>query len=76
MMAIDPSRIDPGMFSLILGIASMSWGLELTTLTAGLDEPKLQHIIAYIAERTDLLLELVNYNIVSQQYVCAGHVSA
>ncbi|KAK4175382.1 acyl transferase domain-containing protein [Triangularia setosa] len=36
-------------------------------------EDHLQTLVQVIAEETGLLLETVNYNIRSQQYVCAGH---
>jgi len=33
-------------------------------------------LVEEISSATGLLLEVVNFNVESQQYVCAGHVSA
>ena len=41
----------------------------------GFDEAALKYVVETIAEQSGLLLEIVNYNIEGQQYVCAGHVS-
>ncbi|KAK3901809.1 acyl transferase domain-containing protein [Staphylotrichum tortipilum] len=37
-------------------------------------ETHFQSLVDLIADETGLLLEVVNYNICSQQYVCAGHI--
>ena len=39
------------------------------------NEQALQYVVDNIAEETKWLLEVVNYNVVNQQYVCAGDVS-
>ena len=39
------------------------------------NEQALQYVVENIAEETDWLLEIVNYNVVNMQYVCAGDVS-
>ncbi|KAF9776597.1 hypothetical protein IL306_005195 [Fusarium sp. DS 682] len=42
--------------------------------SAGLDEKQMEFVVKTIADETGLLLEIVNYNIRGQQYVCAGNV--
>ena len=44
-------------------------------ILAGFDQASLKTLVTLIASKTDLLLEVVNYNVEQQQYVCAGHVS-
>lgn len=39
------------------------------------NEQALQYVVENIAEETGWLLEIVNYNVVNMQYVCAGDVS-
>ena len=39
------------------------------------DERAFQQLVNVISRETQLLLEVVNHNVRSQQYVCAGHVS-
>ena len=39
------------------------------------NEQALQYVVDNIAEETKWLLEVVDYNVVNQQYVCAGDVS-
>ena len=39
------------------------------------NEQALQYVVDNIAEETKWLLEVVNYNVINQQYVCAGDVS-
>ena len=34
-----------------------------------------EDVVKLVSEETEVLLEVVNYNIEGQQYVCAGHVS-
>lgn len=41
----------------------------------GFDQASLKMLVKHIASKTELLLEVVNYNVEQQQYVCAGHVS-
>ncbi|KAK2471161.1 hypothetical protein H9L39_17392 [Fusarium oxysporum f. sp. albedinis] len=41
-------------------------------LSPALDEKQIGFIVKTIADETGLLLEIVNYNIRGQQYVCAG----
>lgn len=38
------------------------------------NQTALESLVSLISSETGLLLELVNYNIASQQYVCAGHL--
>lgn len=40
------------------------------------NEQALQYVVENIAEETGWLLEIVNYNIANQQYVCAGDLRA
>jgi fatty acid synthase subunit beta, fungi type len=40
------------------------------------NEEALRFVVASIAEKTGWLLEIVNYNIANQQYVCAGDLRA
>jgi len=40
------------------------------------NEQALQYVVDNIAEETKWLLEVVNYNVINQQYVCAGDVSS
>ncbi|KAJ5193540.1 fatty acid synthase beta subunit [Penicillium cf. viridicatum] len=40
----------------------------------GFDEPSLKILVEAIGRATGLLLEVVNYNVAGQQYVCAGHL--
>ena len=39
------------------------------------DQDSLKTLVKCIVSKTQLLLEVVNYNVEQQQYVCAGHVS-
>ncbi|PUU78407.1 fatty acid synthase beta subunit [Tuber borchii] len=39
-------------------------------------EQALQYVVDNIAEKTKWLLEVVNYNVINQQYVCAGDLRA
>lgn len=69
MMAVDPSRIGKGIFS-----PFHVTGLPLTLID--FDECSLMGLVQLIARETGLLLEVVNHNVQSRQYVCAGHVSS
>ncbi|TIB03399.1 hypothetical protein E3P94_00662 [Wallemia ichthyophaga] len=40
------------------------------------DETILREIVDSVSRRTQLLLQIVNYNVDGQQYVCAGHLQA
>lgn len=40
------------------------------------DENALRAVIDQISEQSGELLEIVNFNLEDEQYVCAGHVSA
>ena len=44
-------------------------------IMVGFDQTFLKTLVQSIASKTELLLEVVNYNVEQQQYVCAGHVS-
>lgn len=39
------------------------------------DEAALRRLVDIIAAESERLLEIVNFNVEGQQYVCAGHVS-
>lgn len=39
------------------------------------NESALKNVVDAIAVQSKLLLEIVNFNVEGQQYVCAGHVS-
>jgi fatty acid synthase subunit beta len=41
-------------------------------ISAQFDETALRFVVSVIAETTGWLLEIVNFNVVNQQYVCAG----
>ncbi|EME39032.1 fatty acid synthase-like protein [Dothistroma septosporum NZE10] len=43
---------------------------------AGFDERAFQCLVELVNEETGLLMEIVNHNVRSQQYVCAGHFRA
>ncbi|TVY91745.1 Fatty acid synthase subunit beta [Lachnellula willkommii] len=45
-------------------------------ISATFNEEALQYVVANIAEETNWLLEIVNYNIANMQYVCAGDLRA
>jgi len=68
MVATDPSRVGKGNSNCFLeGI----WLIKVLDF----DERLLQSVVKLINQETNLLLEVVNRNVYSQQYVCAGHVS-
>lgn len=72
MVAVDPSRVGKGEST---GIAETGMSkASLTDNIAGFNEQALHVVVRIIHEETGLLLEVVNYNVESQQYVCAGHV--
>ena len=48
----------------------------MLNILLGFDQTSLRVLVQQIASKTRLLLEVVNYNVEQQQYVCAGHVSA
>jgi malonyl CoA-acyl carrier protein transacylase len=39
------------------------------------DETALRRLVDMIADESKKLLEIVNFNVEGEQYVCAGHVS-
>ncbi|KAK8105498.1 hypothetical protein PG999_008857 [Apiospora kogelbergensis] len=45
-------------------------------ISKSFDEEALRFVVGNIAEKTDWLLEIVNYNIANMQYVCAGDLRA
>lgn len=45
-------------------------------ISKSFNEPALQYVVENIAEETKWLLEIVNYNVANQQYVCAGDLRA
>ncbi len=47
----------------------------MLNISLGFDQASLQMLVQNITSKMDLLLEVVNYNVEQQQYVCAGHVS-
>jgi fatty acid synthase subunit beta len=72
MVAVDPSRVGKGE---LCDRANSMEGLQDSDFSAGFDEQALQNVVKSIHDETGFLLEVVNYNVESQQYVCAGHVS-
>lgn len=48
---------------------------HVTNQVIDFDEQAFERLVGLIAQESGLLLEVVNRNISSQQYVCAGHVS-
>lgn len=43
--------------------------------TGSFDEAALRRLVDIIATESGKLLEIVNFNVEGEQYVCAGHVS-
>lgn len=43
--------------------------------TPGFDDAALRIVVAHIAHASGQLMEIVNFNVEAEQYVCAGHVS-
>ena len=77
MMAINASRVMKGTrnSSLLLGGLIAHEVNSPLILQTGFDEKALKYVVEAIAHQSGLLLEIVNYNVESQQHVCAGHVS-
>lgn len=50
-------------------------GYIANAATLGFTEEAFEELVAQVARETEVLLEVVNYNVEGQQYVCAGHVS-
>ena len=48
----------------------------LLTIPAGFNEEFFEALVGHISGESGLLLEIVNWNIEGQQYVCAGNVSS
>ncbi|KAL6717773.1 beta subunit of fatty acid synthetase [Lecanora helva] len=73
MMAVNPSKVMKGPYPRkpILRYEVANQG----RLGIGFDETALKHVVNTIAQESGLLLEIVNYNIEGQQYVCAGHLT-
>ena len=69
MVAVNPSRVERGTWACFPDQA------EMLKISLGFDQASLKMLVHDIASKTELLLEVVNYNVEQQQYVCAGHVS-
>lgn len=69
MVAADPSRVGPGKTNQSSSVRTSLIG------ESEFDERAFQQLVSIISQETQLLLEVVNHNVRSQQYVCAGHVS-
>ncbi len=69
MIAVNPSRIVRGKVSIFKSSPSC------TEFVSGFRLEDFETIVGIISEEMQLLLEVVNYNVEDQQYVCAGHVS-
>jgi fatty acid synthase subunit beta len=69
MVATDPSRVGKGNSNWFF--TERIWLIKIP----GFDERSFQNVVTLINQETKLLLEVVNHNVKSQQYVCAGHVS-
>lgn len=72
MMAVNPSRI--GLRMSLSSVLVQTWCTN-SVLLAGFRQNSLEQVIDLIRSTSSLLLEIVNYNVFQQQYVCAGHVS-
>jgi fatty acid synthase subunit beta len=68
MVALNPSKISRGKY-----LMSLSW-MFLMAYT-DMKQDFIREIVREIAEQSGLLLEIVNFNVEGQQYVCAGNVS-
>jgi fatty acid synthase subunit beta len=71
MCAVDPSRVSKS--KLLMSNTLIVKNLKLTNY-AEFTEENLLGIVDLIAGRCKSLLQIVNYNIAGQQYVCGGHV--
>ena len=74
MMAVSPARVGPCKRSSLHPPRVRSCMLTLPP-TTDLTEAALRIITEIIAQKSGKLLEIVNFNIEGEQYVCAGHVS-
>ena len=70
MVAVNPSKIRRGMVILVKALRG-----PLLTRKSGFEQESLEDVVKLISKESQLLLEVVNYNVDGQQYVCAGHVS-
>lgn len=50
--------------------------VDPSRVTKSFGEKQLEDVVALIAQESHVLLEIVNYNVEGQQYVCAGHLRA
>ncbi|KAJ6023715.1 Acyl transferase/acyl hydrolase/lysophospholipase [Penicillium herquei] len=50
--------------------------VDPSRVASGFGQDALQLVVKTIARQTGLLLEIVNFNVLSLQYVCAGHINA
>ena len=75
MMAVNTSRVMKGPDASLMVQSGGAHGRTPLITQTGFDEKALKNVVEAIAQQSGLLLEIVNYNIESQQYVCAGHVS-
>ncbi|KAL8661117.1 MAG: hypothetical protein Q9202_005879 [Teloschistes flavicans] len=67
MMAVNPERIRKG-------DGAMEEIVDAAML--GFTEEAFEELVTQVARETGVLLEVVNYNVEGQQYVCAGHLRA
>lgn len=72
MVAVNPSKIGEGEFLLFLHSYSFKSNYQVQI---DFGEVDLENIVKIICEESKVMLEVVNYNVEGQQYVCAGHVS-
>jgi fatty acid synthase subunit beta len=71
MCAVDPGRVGKGLMN-----CSVPFLLAKSANTVlGFDQDKLSFVVQAIVKESKSLLEVVNYNVLNMQYVCAGEVS-
>lgn len=71
MVAVNPSRVSKSR----VYVQMANGGYQLLTSVPGFTQKRFEAVVQLIGFETHLLLEVVNYNVEQQQYVCAGHVS-
>jgi len=72
MVAANPKRVGKGKNTLLLSLTA----LPSTHQHIGFNEAALNSVVRMISCESKELLEIVNYNVEGEQYVCAGTVSS
>lgn len=76
MVAVDPSRVSKGTYKRRPRPPTTRPNLTNTTPQPALTDEALRQLVSAIAATTTHFLEIVNFNIRAQQYVCAGDLRA